>query len=370
MPENGKISIRQFTLLVMIITIGDSILVLPSITVFKAQQDAWISSFIGVAVGLFAVYIFSMVGKIYPHLTLVQSIQEILGKWIGTIISFSFLFYLFLSAASHLREIGDFITSEMMPATPISAILILFIAVVIMGGRLGLEVIGRTAELLFPVIILLFIILVIFLTPEAEIENLQPILENGIKPVLKGTISFIAFPFLELVVLLMIFPYVIKREQIKKGFLQGTLLGGVILIILIVISILVLGADETSRSLYPSYSLARRVSIDSFFERVEAMLALMWLLTIFIKITVYYLAFNIGLAQLLKLKDYRMLTLPTGFLLVVLSLIVSSNVTYFNNVIAEYWPFYDMTYGFLLPVILLGVYFIRKGFKSLIKTST
>ena len=369
MPENGKISIRQFTILVMIITIGDSILVLPSITVFKAQQDAWISSLIGVTLGLFAVYIFSRVGKIYPHLTLVQSIQAILGKWFGTIISFSFLFYIFISAAAHLRELGDFMTTEMMPETPIAAIIILFIGVVIMGGRLGLEVISRTAEFFFPLIILLFIILVIALTPETEIENLQPILEHGITPVLQGSISFIAFPFLELIVLLMIFPYVNKTQQIKNGFLQGALLGGVILVILIVFSLLVLGADETSRNLYPSYSLARRVSIESLFERVEAILALMWLLTIFIKITFFYLAFNIGLAQLLKLKDYRMLTLPVGFLLVVFALIVSPNETYFNNVIAEYWPFYDMSYGLLLPLILLGVYFIRKKLKSSTKTS-
>jgi len=368
MLENGKISIRQFTILVMLITIGDSILVLPSISVFEAKQDAWISGLIGVAVGLLSVYIFSMVGRLYPQLTLVQSIQEIFGKWFGTFVSLLFLAYLLLNSLTFIREIGDFMTTEMMQETPTQAIQILFLCVVILAVRLGLEVIGRTGEIFLPLIILFFLILVIFLSPQAEIEKLQPILENGMKPVLQGSLSFIAFPFMELVVLLMILPYVNQTQRIKRGFLQGALLGGIVLIILIVMAILVLGPDHTSRSMYPSYSLARKVTAGRFFERVEAMLALMWMLTIFMKISLYFYGFNLGLAQLLKLKEYRMLTLPTAVILITLSPVISPNIIYYNKVLANYWPYLDLTYGLLLPLLLLGVYFIRKSFKRSTET--
>ncbi|MGF7049602.1 spore germination protein KB [Paenibacillus sp. DS2015] len=368
MPENGKISIRQFTILVMLITIGDSILVLPAVTTSFAKQDAWISAIIGVSVGLLVVYMFSLVGNLYPKLSLIQSIQKICGPWAGTFISIIFLIYPLLTLVLFIRELSDFMTTEMMPDTPGLAIQILFACILVFGVRLGIEVIARTGEIFLPLIIFLFLLLVIFLSPQAEFEKIQPILENGIKPVLQGTISFIAFPFMELVVFLMITPYVNQAKKLKNGFLQGALLGGVVLIILIVISLLVLGPSQTSRIIYPSYSLARRVSVGSFFERVEAMLALTWLLTMFMKSTLYFYVFNLGLAHLLKLKVYRMLTLPTAMLVIVLSPIIAPNITYYNKVITEYWPYFDISYGLLLPLLLFGVYFIRKKFKRSTKS--
>lgn len=363
--EKGIISIRQFILLVALITIGDSILVLPSIPAYEANRDAWISGLIGLMAGLLVVTICSMAGKLYPHLTLVESIQKILGNWVGSLVSLMFLAYPFLSAATHLREMGDFMTTEIMPETPIQAILILATCIIVMAVRLGLEVIGRAGEIFFPWVIVFFLILTIFLLPQIEIDKIKPVLENGLKPVLRGSLTFTAFPFMELVVFLMIFPNVKQANKIHKGFLQGALLGGIVLVILMVMSLLVLGADQTARSIYPAYSLARKVRIGLYLERVEVMLTLMWNLTIFFKIAFYFYVFNLGLAQLLKLKEYRVLVLPTALTMIALALSIAPNTTYFYKVIAKYWPFFDLTYAVFLPLLLLGVYYIRKRFKGL-----
>lgn len=80
MLEKGKISTRQLTILVMLLTIGDSILVIPPSTTHYAKQNAWISSLIGMVVGLLAIYMYSRVAKLYPKLTLIQVIQKVFGK--------------------------------------------------------------------------------------------------------------------------------------------------------------------------------------------------------------------------------------------------------------------------------------------------
>lgn len=49
-----------------------------------------------------------------------------------------------------LQEIGTFVTIQMMPETPIEAIIILFGVIVALGSRLGLEVLTRSTELMFP----------------------------------------------------------------------------------------------------------------------------------------------------------------------------------------------------------------------------
>ncbi|TFE26626.1 GerAB/ArcD/ProY family transporter [Cohnella luojiensis] len=363
MLENGKIGVRQLTILVILISIGDAILVLPSIPAIEAKQDAWISVVIGLAIGLPIVYLLTIVGKLYPGLTVVEYNEKILGTWLGKAISLFFLSYLFFSAAAHLRESSDFMITNIMPETPIMAINILFLGIIVMGARLGLETLTRTAEILFPWFILLLLMFILFLIPQADIKNMLPVLGEGIKPVIRGSIASAAFPFAELVVFLMVFPYVNQTNRIRRSFLLGALLGGIVLIAIVALSILVLGADLVARNIYPSFFMAKKISIGNFLERVEAILAIIWFISIYFKITLYYYAFNLGLAQTLKLREYRFLTLPSGMILLLLSLMVAPNITYYNEVISKYWPNLDFTYSILLPLLLLGVYALRKKFK-------
>jgi spore germination protein KB len=341
-------------------TIGDSILVLPSITTFEAKEDAWISAIIGMGVGWLVVCLLVVVSKLNPDLTLVESNKKILGSTLGTAASLLLIAYFLLCASANVREIGDFMTTQNMPETPIQAIYIVFLCIVVMGVRLGLEAFARAGEVFFPGVILFFVMFIILLLPQAHMENIQPVLAEGIKPVLRGSISASTFSSGQLIVFLMIMPYVNQPKKILKGFFTGTLMGGVALIILIIITILVLGADATSSNMYPSYSLAKKINIGKFLERIEAILALMWFVTIFFKILLFFYGFVLGLSQVLKLKEYKSLTLPAAMILMVLSTLIAPNITYYNNVIARYWPFYDYTVNVLFPLLLLGVYGLRQ----------
>ncbi|WP_440961156.1 GerAB/ArcD/ProY family transporter [Paenibacillus nitricinens] len=361
MLEKGKISARQLTILVMLLTIGDSILIIPSSTTHYAKQNAWISTLIGLAVGLLANYMYSKFAKLYPKLTLIEAIQKALGKWIGTILSFMTLMFFLIVVVGSIREISDFVISEMLPGTPIPAILLLFIFIVIMATRLGIEVIGRAGEIFTPMVIILFLILTVAIIPQMEIVRMLPILEDGIKPVLRGSISITAYTFLEPVVFLMILPYVNQQQKITRSFLHGTVLGGIVIFITIIVSILVLGPDLTTRDVYPSYNIARRISVGGFFERAEALIALQWMLTFFIKVTFFFYAFILGISQLLKLKEYRVLTLPTGLILVALAPIIAPNFTYYNAVFDNYWVYYVITFGLFLPMVLLSVGMFRRA---------
>lgn len=367
MLEKGKLSTRQLTILVMFLTIGDSILVIPPSTTHYARQNAWISALIATAVGLIAVYMYSKLAKLYPKLTLIEVIQTAFGKWIGTTISFLTLMYFLVVSAGSMREISDFVISEMLPGTPSPAVLFLFILIVIMATRLGLEVISRTGEIFTPMLVILFLVLTIAIVPQMEIVRMLPILDDGFKPVLKGSISITAYTFLEPVIFLMILPYVEQQHKITKGLIWGCILGGLVIFITITVSILVLGPDLTTRDIYPSYNIARRISVGGFFERVEAMIALLWLLTLFIEVTLYFYAFVLGLSQLLKLKEYRVLTLPTGLILVTLVPLIAPNYTYYNTVFDNYWVYYVITFGLFLPLVLLSVGIFRRALSKDLK---
>jgi spore germination protein KB len=266
---------------------------------------------------------------------------------------------LFFTCVVYLRSIGEFLTTQIMPETPIESIHILFMVTVVFGVRIGLEPLARSSEIFFPFLVILLLSLFLSLSPQVHIENLQPILEDGFKPVIRGSFTFITYPFVELVVILMILPYVSQKESIRKNLLFGTLLGGSVLVVITTLAILVLGPYATARHLYPTYALAKKINIANFFTRIEAMLAGIWFITIFFKISLYFYATVLGIAQLLKLKDYRPLTFPIGMIMFVFSISIAPNIVYLFNV-SETYPFYDLTIGVLLPLLLLIVVCLQK----------
>ncbi|MFD0616172.1 endospore germination permease [Paenibacillus sp. GCM10027629] len=360
MLENGKISLRQFAILVTLFTVGDAILVLPSVMASQAKEDAWIASIVGEGIGLLVIFLFTAVARLNPGMTLVEYNKKILGTTLGTLLSLLFLVYFLICAAANIREIGDFMATQSMPETPNQAIYIMFLFVVVMGIRRGLEVIARAGEMFFPGFILFFILFILFLLPQTHPENIQPVLAEGMKPILKGAIASSTFSSVQLVAFLMIIPYVNQPKHILKSFMSGAFLGSIFLILLILLTILVLGVDGTANNMYPSYSLAKKINIGKFLERIEAILALMWFVTIFFKITIFFYSFILGLSQLLNLKEYKALVLPSAMLLMVLTIVIAPNTTFYHNVITWYWPFFDSTFNVLFPLLLLSVYGLRK----------
>lgn len=359
MLENGKISNRQLIILVILFTIGDSILVLPSAIAHEAKENAWISMLLGIGIGLIAVWIFTSVNRLNPQLTLVDANNQILGRVFGTVLSLLYVAYFLICASANVREIGDFMTTQTMPETPLQAIHIIFLLVVVMGIRLGLETFARAGEIFFPGFVVFFTLFIIFLLPQTHAENIQPVMAEGINPILRGSIQGSTFTIVELVIFLMIMPYVNQPNKVLRSCLIGAFIGGIAMFLLILMTILVIGADATANNIYPTYLLAKKISIGKFLERIEAILALMWFVTVFFKIVLFFYGFVLGISQIFKLKEYKVIVLPSALLLMVLSIIITPNITFYMDVISKYWLFFDTTFNVVFPLLLLCVYALR-----------
>ncbi|MGP7818886.1 GerAB/ArcD/ProY family transporter [Niallia sp. 01092] len=360
MLENGKISSRQLMVLVILFNIGTTILLAPGSFAFTAQQDGWVASIFGVAIGLLFVLLYNGLGKLFPEFTLVQISEKVLGKWVGKIVSLLFMSYFFLICPFLLNLIGNFLTTAIMPETPIQAIYIIFMATIIMGTRLGLETFTRSAELFFPWIMIGIFILCLAISPKIEIANIQPVLEANSKTILKANYQFIGILYLELIIFLMLFPFINQKKGAGKALFLGTLIGGIVTILITFLSISVLGAEQTSRNIYSTFSLAKKINLANFVTRIEIILAGIWFISIFFKLLICFYAFILGIAQILELKDYRVLVFPFGIILIVFTLLSFQNIVYFYFFSSRIWTSYALTYGLVLPLLLLGVAAVRK----------
>ncbi|TQR18425.1 GerAB/ArcD/ProY family transporter [Psychrobacillus vulpis] len=359
------ISVRQFTILVILFSIGTAILVVPSDIAADVKQGAWMTATIGVVISLLLVKLYISTGNIAPNMSLVEINEKILGKWIGKTVSVFFVLFTFLSASELLYFVENFMRSEIMPQTPAVAFNILFALIIVYGCYLGLETFIRSTEILFLFFVLLFIIFVIFISPQIDFKNIQPLFEVKAKSLIFSTLFFISGFSFPMIILLMLYPVSINEQKgPHKAFYLGTIMGGIVLITIITLSILVLGADSTSRERYPSYELAKRINIGNFLKRIEVIMAFLWIITIYIRVTVYFYASVVGLAQILNLKDYRSLILPLGLILVGISLIAHPNVIQSALYNKETWPSLAIIFGVFLPILLLVVNKIRTLFSQ------
>lgn len=362
--EKGKISSGNFIILVILFSIGSSILIAPNILAVRAKQDAWLAYLLSLTIGMIFLIIYHHLASLYPTKTFVEYSEKILGKWLGKLISVLFIYYFFYLTAMLLREIGDFFTTNVLVETPIQIIIVMFLITCLIGVRLGLEIIVRTAVIFFPWVIGLMIILLVFLIPEYKLENLQPIFEGGIKPIINGSYHTLAVPFLELAIFLMIYPFINDQEKMKLHFSLSAIIGGVIILFLVTFSLLALSPTGTEISEYPYYLLAKKISIGGFLERIEIIVAIIWFFTIYFKLTICYLGTALGLTQLLGLKNYQILLFPLALLIICYAIVIYPDTVYFHKIVNVTWTPFSLTICFFLPLLLLIVGKFKKKHKQ------
>ena len=128
--QTDKITPFQFLVLVILFTIGSSILYIPSTLTTAVKQDAWIAAIIGNLLGLLVVWFFTTISLWFPKLTYTEVNEKIFGKLIGKLISILFVLMAFLYASALIAQSSIFLITQMYPETPITFINLLKIILI------------------------------------------------------------------------------------------------------------------------------------------------------------------------------------------------------------------------------------------------
>jgi spore germination protein KB len=359
--EKAKISAHQLFILILLFDFGTAILLPLGIEV---NQDAWLAILLGMA-GSFLLYlIYYRLYRYYPHSLPTQYMQEILGKWIGKVLAFGYLLYFAYFAARNLRDFGEMLLTFAYPDTPLYIANALLILVIIYTLNKGIEVLSRVAELLIVCVYLLAIIGFILIVASGLIDfnNLKPVLEEGMLPVLRTVVTqTLYFPFGQVIVFIMIFPYVNSPKKIKVTGLCALGLSGINLAITMIINIAVLGTNLTSRSVFPLLSTVQSIQVADFLERLDVFFMFLLIISGFIKLSIFFYAFLIGTADLFKMKTSSQLVYPLGLIILFLSVVMAQNIQehfYEGGKIASI--LLHIPFQILFPVLLLSITFFKK----------
>lgn len=360
MDEN-KITSHQLFSLTAGGSFGGAVIVISSIITGIAKQDAWLTSIVTLLYGILIVLFIWYFGSKFPGLTYVGIIKKILGKWIGTVVSLMFILTCLIVASHFPWFVADFYTSVVMPETPPYAIGLLFTVSVVIGLLYGLKATARASELFVYFSSFLLLLAMLLVTPKIKLINIQPILENGLVPVLKSSIylsSVLTFPSF---LLLMIYPKnVININDAKKSIVKGYLWASMLVFITTLMTLLVLGAKITASAKFPAYLLATEIDVGIIFSRLEFLISTIWIFTNYIIGLLFFYAGLMGLTELLGLKDYRKIVLPMGLIVLVVSGIAFPDVIYVSEWLLLSWPLVSVTICVLLPAMLLLISWFKK----------
>ncbi|WP_427127893.1 GerAB/ArcD/ProY family transporter (plasmid) [Priestia megaterium] len=323
--EKAKISASQLFILMVLFELGTTLL-LP--IAMDAKQDSWLAILLGTVFSFVLFLIYHKLYSYYPDILPTEYMQKILGKAVGSVLAFLYIFYFIYNVARVLRDIGEMLLTFAYPDTPLFIANALLILVIIYTVRKGIEVIARSGEIFFIIMYILAItgFILIVCSGLIDITNLQPVLEEGIFPPLKVVFTQILyFPFSEAIVFTMILPYLKNQKKAKVTMLCASGLAGINLTIAMLINISVLGVDLTERSQFPLLSTIQSIQVADFLERLDVFFMIALVTGGFFKISVLLYAAVIGTANLFKIKSSSRLSYPIGLMILFMSMTISSN---------------------------------------------
>jgi spore germination protein KB len=358
MIEKGKISAAQMAMMMYPTIIATAILLVPAIAARHANQDMWLSPLWASLVGFLTVHIAVRLHQLYPQKTIIEYSGDILGKFLGKAVGLIFLlFYLHITGII-IREYGEFVVGNFLMHTPLVFVMGSMILVCSFAVRGGVEVVGRLAELSVPIVVMFILIIIILLIPDMEAKNMFPIMEKGIMPSLMGALVPQGW-FSEFLLIAFLLPYVADQNKGKKwGMISVTAV--MLTLSFINIAILFVLGGITDHFAYPVASAVRYISIADFLEHIEAFLTALWVVGVFLKISVFYYALVLGTAQWLNLSDYRPIVFPMGFLMLLFAVWSAPNLMELTRFLGGSSLFYRFTIQTGLPLLLLFIAKWRK----------
>lgn len=359
MLEKGKISGVALVFMLINVVGATAVVFLPAIAAKFAKQDAWLIPVIATIPGIMVILIVTELGRRFPGKTIIEYLQMILGSWIGKAVGVLYLFFFIHTNGVIIREFGELLVTIIMPHTPIIVLHAVFVLVATYAVRSGLEVIGRLLELTFPWVLILYTAVLLFGLQKADFHNLLPVLENGFKPVLLGSVTPSAWRG-EVMILAMLLPFLAEPGKGRILGIWSVIILGAFLVADAAINTAIFGPSVT-RLVFPTFTISNEILIGGFL-RIDAILIIVWLAGMLTKIALFYYAAVLGAAQLLNLNDYRPLALPIGVILTALSVVSIENSVGIPAYVTSGFPPFAYLFEWVIPLLLL-LAAIGRGFK-------
>ncbi|WP_372660346.1 endospore germination permease [Cohnella sp.] len=359
--ENAKLSGWQMFTLTFIFTVGTTFILLPGKLIADAKQYSWLVMVWAFLYGSILAAFWLYLSKHYPGQSLVQIAVLVLGKWAGGLVAILYILYFIQIASWVTRNVSDFMHINLMPRTPLSIFNIMVLLVCAYAVVKGIESIAMASELLTPYIFVAYWIPMTVMLTEWDWRNFDIPYHFQLWTTIANTNYTLAFPYMETVSFMMLFPFVQRR--LGTAFILGIITTGIALAISVFFTIGILGVNRSSHLIYPLYIIFREMQFTGFVEHLEAIISVNVLFIVFLKLSMLFYCAVLAICQLFELKNRAVVAYPLIWVISAYSLLF---VNIIENVewVDKYLFIYYTLYAIVIPVVLIAGTWLKQQRKK------
>lgn len=320
-------------------------------------RDAWMVGLTFIPGAVLVAIVIAWFMRTFPGQNLMEGLETAFGKWLGKGAGAWVLLWMYILACNELRTTTQFVSTTLYPNTPLYVLNVLFIITVGYAVYKGLETIGRMAEIIVPFGFIITLILFLLAWREADFSQFKPVLADGLKPVLSGTV----YPWSQAMKFLITLFFVqslpkgapIRRVLIVAGVAIG--LTGMFTEITIT-SILGLTRENTR---YPALEVVRTVHVGIFLERLDTLYVISLIVTDFLNFAGIAYATSVGMKHLFNLSSYKPLAWSGGMAVWAGSIFLFRDEQMLTDFNLHVLPSYSYFSALFIPLLAILVQLVR-----------
>ncbi len=275
--QKSKIGTLEAIMLVLTIVIIHTILSLPR-DILSSQKSA---SFINlIYVGIIAIIIAYLIFKLFknfPGLDIIDISEFVGGKVFKNVIGTIFIIYFIVSSSLLLRNFSESLKIIYYPMTNIIFIILLFVISICFANRLDFNATLKTNLIILPIVLCSIIFLFIANIKQFVPQRIFPILGDGIFNTFVLGLNNLA-SFGGIAYLYFLPPLLKEPKKMKKIFLISIGTTVVYLILSVSTLLFMFSFFATTNEITPLYNATRYIEFGNFFQRLESMFLLIWIL--------------------------------------------------------------------------------------------
>lgn len=328
-----------------------------------AKQDACIAPIIGIIIGFVPLIIFIRLMNYKNDSNINDILYEqfgIFGKIISLFICGMISFYIIVN----FYNLTNFISSEYLYSTPKFFIAIMFVIPILYALIHPFQTFTRSIIIFGYISFFLFIVGLIGLSIQTMPENIMPLLVNGIGPSIHASFYDVCYITLPLFLLTIIPKKDIRNnEKLTKRMIITYLLSSFVVCTITYVVLSVFGIELSLLYQYPTYNILKRISLLSIFDRIESIVAIMWILFLYVTCTMgcYYIK-----KTFFQVFSWQEGKVTNGIIFIILcvilftSIFIFPNNTFVNHMLLSFYPVLLSVFFFFIPCFLLIIIKIRK----------
>ncbi|MBE7015520.1 MAG: hypothetical protein E7417_01690 [Ruminococcaceae bacterium] len=353
MKEKIRLNQKQLTMLMANLLIVKIIFAFPR-NLFKTSGNAaWIEAIYLTAIAAILLEVTFLTYKSAGKKSIIQLAESIGGKPLKIIVSLIVVIVIGGFLCTEVRTFAESVKIILLPSTSIEVIMLLFAVTAGIGAWYGMEALATINAIFFPFCLFFLGVLVVWLVPNYNLNNLMPVLGLGGKNIFLYGIKNLSC-FADILVLNLILPYCKDVEMVKKSGRYAVLTAGIALVAISLAYGMCYPYPFSADFLLTAYQLSRMARAGEYFQRFEALFELVWTITHLLYSSIYvYIICNV-LKEGFKVKYSEPLIPCVAALVALVSFEPSSVMDLLEVSSAVKQIFFPFAY--VLPIVVPIIY--------------